>query len=86
MPTTVPQPKPVTTGLDLTHRLAEDYAALPLATVARCVESATGAVRLFGEDVSSATDTVEKLARADLDALAEQAGSVDDATPRAQAG
>ncbi len=59
--------------LDLTHRLATDYGALPLDVITSCVQGATSAVRLFGEDLAEAIATVETLARADLTAIESEA-------------
>lgn len=64
---------PLALVLDVTRRLAEDFATVPLAVVSRCVQSATNAVTLFGEDVRSAMDVIERVAREDLTAIAEQA-------------
>ncbi len=67
------KPNALSLVLDLTRRLAADYAALPLDVITSCVQSATSAVRLFGEDLADAIATVETLARADLTAVESEA-------------
>lgn len=51
---------------DLTRRLAEEFAALPIPSVTSAVQSAVAATELFGENVSTALPTIEQLAREDL--------------------
>jgi len=55
--------------IDLARRLAEEFDAVPLPMVGRAVRSATEAATLFGEDVSTSLDTIERIAREDLIAL-----------------
>jgi hypothetical protein len=57
--------------VDLAHRLAEEFDTVPLPMVGRAVRSATSAAALFGEDLALALPTIERLAREDLNALAE---------------
>jgi hypothetical protein len=59
--------------LDLTRRLAEDYDALPISTVTTAVRSAVAATALFGDDVASSIETIERIAREDLGAVLEAA-------------
>jgi hypothetical protein len=59
--------------LDLTRRLAEDYDALPGSTVTTTVRAAVAATALFGEDVASSIETIERIAREDLGAVLEAA-------------
>jgi hypothetical protein len=63
------KPNALTLVLDLTNRLAADYAAVPVEMITSCVQHATSAVRLFGDDVADVMATVESLARADLSAI-----------------
>lgn len=63
------KPNALTLVLDLMSRLTTDYPGLPLELVTGCVQRSTAAVRLFGEDASTAMSTVEALARADLDGI-----------------
>ena len=67
--TAVRRPNPRALLLDLTRRLAEDYAALPIPTVTVAVQSAASATALFGDDVASSIDTIERIAREDLTAI-----------------
>lgn len=62
----VRRPNALSLVLDLTRRLAEDYPSAPLPVVSRCVQRAASAVRLFGEDLKSGMDVVERIAREDL--------------------
>ncbi len=63
------KPTALSLVLDLTSRLAADYATLPLEVITSCVQAAAGAVELFGEDVVDQIATVETLARAELSAV-----------------
>lgn len=63
--------------LNLTRRLAEDYDALSIPTVTTAVQSAVAAVTLFGDDVASSIDTIERIAREDLTAI--RAAATEDA-------
>ena len=74
MPTV--RPNALALMLDLAKRLAEEFDSVPLAQVSRAVKSAAEAARLFGEDVTSALPTVERIAREDLTALAAAAAPV----------
>lgn len=60
--------------LDLTRRLAEEYDALPIPTVSAAVQSAVSATALFGDDVESSIETIERLAHEDLLAIRDAAG------------
>lgn len=70
--TAVRRPNALALVLDVTRRLAEDFTTVPLPMVSRCVQRATNAVRLFGEDISAAIDVVERIAREDLTVIVEQ--------------
>lgn len=59
--------------LELTRRLAEEFDALPIPTVTAAVQAAAGATALFGDDVTSSIDTIERIAREDLIAVREAA-------------
>ena len=71
--TAVGRPNPRTLLLDLTRRLAEEYDALPIPTVTTAVSSAAEATALFGDDVASSLETIERIAREDLVAVREAA-------------
>lgn len=62
----VRRPNSRTLLLDLTRRLAEEFDTLPIPTVTAAVQSAAGATALFGDDVASSLDTIERIAREDL--------------------
>jgi hypothetical protein len=59
--------------LELTRRLAEEFATVQIPMVTSSVKSAVAAVRLFGDDAITSLDTVEQIAREDLAALRETA-------------
>lgn len=63
------KPNALTLVLDLTSRLATDYPTVPLEIITSCVQNATAAVRLFGDDATTAMSTVDALVRADLGAI-----------------
>ena len=73
MPTA--RPTALAVLLDLAKRLAEEYDTVPLAQVSQSVKAAADAARLFGEDVTTALPTIERLAREDLAVLAEAAST-----------
>ena len=73
MPTA--RPNALAVMLDLAKRLAEEFDTVPLAQVSRAVKAAAEAARLFGEDVSEALPTIERIAREDLAVLAEAAST-----------
>ena len=73
MPTA--RPNALAVMLDLAKRLAEEFDTVPLAQVSRAVKAAAEAVRLFGEDVTAALPTIERIAREDLAVLAEAAAT-----------
>ena len=73
MPTA--RPNALAVMLDLAKRLAEEFDTVPLAQVSRAVKAAAEATRLFGEDVSEALPTIERIAREDLAVLAEAAST-----------
>ena len=73
MPTA--RPNALAVLLDLAKRLAEEFDTVPLAQVSRAVKAAAEAARLFGEDVSEALPTIERIAREDLAVLAEAAST-----------
>jgi hypothetical protein len=56
--------------LDLTRRLAEEFDSVPIPMVTSAVRNAVQAAELFGGDVTASLDTIERLAREDLTALA----------------
>lgn len=65
----VRRPSPLALVLDLTRRLAEEFDTIPLSMVSTTVKSAVSAAQLFGNDISSSLDTIEQIAREDLNAL-----------------
>ena len=69
----VVRPNPLALVLDLTRRLAEEFDSVPLPTVSRTVKAAAEAALLFGEEVASSLDTIERIAREDLVAIREAA-------------
>ena len=75
--TAVRRPNPRALLTDLTRRLAEEFDNVPIPTVTTAVQSAAAATELFGDDVASSIETIERIAREDLiavrDAAAEQA-------------
>lgn len=71
--TAVRRPNPRAQLLDLTRRLAEEFNALPIPTVSTAVQAAALATELFGENVASSIETIERLAREDLKAVREAA-------------
>lgn len=66
----VQRPNPNAKLLDLTRRLAEDFDSLPIPAVTAAVQAAVSATELFGEDIASSMDTIERIAREDLLAVA----------------
>lgn len=62
----VRRPNPRALLLELTRRLAEEFATLPIPTITAAVQSAVGATELFGDDVITSMDTIERIAREDL--------------------
>jgi len=79
----VRRPSPLALVLDLTRRLAEEFESVPIPMVTRTVRSAAEAAQLFGEDISSSMDTIERIAREDLVAIRDAA---DEQTRLATAG
>jgi len=71
--TAVRRPNPRALLLELTRRLAEEFDALPIPTVTAAVHAAARATALFGDDVTSSIDTIERIAREDLIAVREAA-------------
>jgi hypothetical protein len=71
--TAVRRPNPRALLADLTRRLAEEFDALPIPTVTTAVHAAADATELFGDDVASSIDTIERIAREDLVAVREAA-------------
>jgi phage-related minor tail protein len=67
------RPKPFDLVLEMTQRLAEEFATVPLPMVTSAVRSAVAAAKLFGNDISASLDTIEQIAREDLVALRETA-------------
>jgi hypothetical protein len=65
----VHRPDPQTLVIDLTRRLAEEYAAIPIPSVRSAVNSAVAASELFGNDIAASLETIEQLAREDLNAV-----------------
>ncbi|HEX4655228.1 MAG TPA: hypothetical protein VH274_05760 [Mycobacteriales bacterium] len=65
----VRRPNPRTMLLDLTRRLAEEFETLTIPTVTAAVQSAASATELFGDDVASSIETIERIAREDLVAV-----------------
>jgi hypothetical protein len=55
--------------LDLTRRLAEEFDTLPIPAVTTAVQAAVTATQLFGDDIASSLDTIERIAREDLSAV-----------------
>jgi len=74
---------PLALVLELTRRLAEEFDSVPIPMVTRTVRSAAEAAQLFGEDISSSMDTIERIAREDLVAIRDAA---DEQTRLAAAG
>lgn len=71
--TAVRRPNPRALLLDLSRRLAEEFDSLPIPTVTTAVQAAADATELFGDDVMSSIDTIERIAREDLTAVREAA-------------
>jgi len=71
--TAVQRPNSRALLIDLTRRLAEEFDTLPIPTVTTAVQSATAATQLFGDNVASSIDTIERIAREDLLAIREAA-------------
>ena len=69
----VRRPNPLALVLDLTRRLAEEFDSVPIPMVTRTVRSAADATQLFGEDVPSSLETIERIAREDLVAIRDAA-------------
>ena len=67
----VRRPNPLALVLDLTRRLAEEFDTVPIPMVTRAVRSAADATQLFGDDIATSLDTIERIAREDLVALRE---------------
>ena len=67
--TGVHRPNPQALLLDLTRRLAEEFDMVPIPTVTSAVQAAASATELFGDDVASSLETIEKIAREDLVAV-----------------
>lgn len=55
--------------VDLTRRLAEEFATLPISTVTTAVQAAVSATELFGDDIAESMQTIERIAREDLAAV-----------------
>jgi hypothetical protein len=55
--------------LEMTRRLAEEFHEVPIPLVTSTVRAAVSATELFGSDVASSLDLIEKLAREDLIAV-----------------
>jgi phage-related minor tail protein len=62
----VRRPNPQKLLLDLTRRLAEEFETVPIPTVTSAVRAAASATALFGDDIESSLETIEKIAREDL--------------------
>lgn len=71
--TAVQRPNPRAMLLELTRRMAEEFDMLPIPTVTAAVQAAASATELFGDDVASSIDTIERIAREDLCAVREAA-------------
>ena len=69
----VRRPDPSKLVLDLTRQLAEEFDSVSIPLVTGAVKSAVSAVSLFGDDVTTSIDTVERIAREDLTAIRESA-------------
>ncbi len=69
----VRRPDPSKLVLDLTRQLAEEYDQIAIPLVTTAVNSAVGAVTLFGDEIADSLDTIERLAREDLIAIQESA-------------
>ena len=65
----VQRPNPQKMLFDLTRRLAEEFDTVPIPTVSGAVHAGASATELFGHDVATSLDTIEKLAREDLIAV-----------------
>lgn len=78
----VNRPNPLSLVLELTRRLAEEFDSVPIPTVTSIVKAAVAATQLFGDDIASSLDTIERIAREDLvavrDVAAEQAAEQGD--------
>jgi len=72
--TVVRPPNPLARVLDLTRRLAEEFDTVPIPMVTHAVRSAAEAAQLFGDDIARSIDTVERIAREDLEAVRRAAG------------
>lgn len=77
MTTAASRPNPLSQLLDLTRRLAEEFHAVPIPMVTRVVKSAAEAAQLFGDDIASSLETIERIAREDLTAIQDVAGERD---------
>jgi hypothetical protein len=69
----VRRPDPVALVLDLTRQLAEEFDSVPIPMVTRAVRAAAEAAGLFGEDIASSPETIERIAREDLIAIRDAA-------------
>ncbi len=67
--TAVRRPDPRNLVIDLTRRLAEEYAEIPIPSVRSAVSTAVDATELFGDDIAASIGTIEQLAREDLNAV-----------------
>lgn len=67
------RPDPLTLVVDLTRQLAEEFDTVPIRLVSTAVKSAADAVELFGNDIASSLETVERIAREDLIAVRDAA-------------
>lgn len=65
----VRRPNSRTQLLELTRRLAEEFATVPIPTVTTAVQSAVSATELFGDDIAESMETIERIAREDLVAV-----------------
>lgn len=63
------RPDPRALVVDLTQRLSEEFHVVPMGNVRSAVQSAVAATRLFGNDLAASLDTIEQLAREDLNAV-----------------
>ncbi|MDQ1695651.1 MAG: hypothetical protein QOJ03_1004 [Frankiaceae bacterium] len=74
----VRRPDPLALELDLSRRLAEEFATVPIPMVTSAVKSAVAAAHLFGDDIASSLGTIEQLAREDLLAIQAATSAQDD--------
>lgn len=65
----VQRPNSLSPVLDMTRRLAEEFHEVQIPMVTTAVRAAVNATTLFGSEVSSSLDLIEKLAREDLIAV-----------------